>query len=817
MNPTRCARLAAVMLGCISATALAAGPAATISVDVAHPGPAIGPMMYGLMTEEINHSYDGGLYAELIQNRCFKDDAKGPVHWSPVDGSTMSLDTSDPVNSALSTSLKVDVKSAGGGVANDGFWGIPLKPNTTYKLSLYLKGNGGYTGTVSAALLDGAKHVATNRLSGVGDLSGTWQKRSVELTTGDLTPTTNGRLVIAADGPGSFSLSDVSLFPPTFNNRPNGDRVDLTEKLLAMHPAFIRLPGGNYLEGDNFPNRFNWKKMIGPVDQRAGHMGCWGYRSSDGFGLPEFLGWCDDVHAEPLLAVFAGYTLNHDEILKGPKLQPYVDEALEEIEYLTGDTNTKWGKQRADDGHPAPMKLHYVEVGNEDFFDGTKGGYDGRFTQFFDAIRAKYPDLKIIATAPVRSRKPDLIDDHYYRSARNMAFDGGHYDKTNRNGSHIFVGEWATQEGRPTPDLNAGLADAAWLMGLEHDADIVEMTCYAPLFVNVNPGAWQWPTNLIGYDNLTSFGSPSYWAQVMINQNRGDFVLPTKTGVTETQMGAAPAPHGRIGVGTWHTNSEFKDIVVSATGPNAATAQLFKADLSGGTKDWTFTGGKWATRDLAIKPPGANASTWAVAGDPVWTDYTVTLKARKISGQEGFLILFHDVDAENFIWWNLGGWGDTRTQFEATCDDAREPFGPESNFKVETGRWYDIKVEVAGHHFRGYVDGKLVSEADEKPVEVRTPFFAEASYIKASGEAVLKVVNMSVGPITANIDLNGADVGPAGKATVLTSADARDQNTIAEPTKVIPHDGPVTGTGPSFLWTFPAHSFTLMRIPAKSK
>jgi alpha-L-arabinofuranosidase len=817
MNVMRHPRLAALMLGCVSATALAAEPTATIVVDVGHPGPAIGPMMYGLMTEEINHAYDGGLYAELIQNRCFKDDPKQPAHWTSWSGSKISLDTSDPVNPALGTSLKVDVQGTAD-ISNDGYWGIPAKPDTVYTASFYAKGTDGFSAPLRVAIMSGLRDGSGEPLASAmtPPVTGAWQKITVTLKTGPgIVPSKYNHFAIRAQGRGTLRLSDVSLFPPTFNNRPNGDRIDITEKLAAMHPAFIRLPGGNYLEGDNFPNRFDWKKMIGPVDHRPGHMGCWSYRSSDGFGLPEFLNWCDDVHAEPLLAVFAGYTLNHDQVLAGPKLQPYVDEALEEIEYLTGDEKTRWGKQRIADGHPAPMKLHYVEVGNEDFFDGTKGGYDGRFAQFFDAIRAKYPDLKIIATAPVKSRKADLIDDHYYRSARQMAFDGGHYDKADRNGSHIFVGEWATQEGKPTPDLNAGLADAAWLMGLENDADVVDMTCYAPLLVNVNPGAWQWPTNLIGYDNLTSFGSPSYWAQVMINQNRGDYVLPTRTTVDQTKTGAAPAPHGRIGVGTWHTDAEFQGMKMTP-GDGAGSKPLLATQLTAGSKNWSFAGGKWAVTGESLQSGSVQTTTWATIGDPLWTDYTVTLKARKISGEEGFLILFHAVDSGNFLWWNVGGWGNTRTQFEATYDDARGPFGPASNFKIETGKWYDIKVEVKGHHFRGYVDGKLVSEADENPIEVRTPFFAESSYIKSSGEVVLKVVNMSADPITANIQLNGAEVAPTGKAIVLTSASAKDQNTVAEPTKVAPHGEPITGVGPSFYRTFPAYSFTLMRIAAKA-
>jgi alpha-N-arabinofuranosidase len=306
------------------------------------------------------------------------------------------------------------------------------------------------------------------------------------------------------------------------------------EKQAGLNPAFLRLPGGNYLEGDTVATRFDWKKTIGPLEGRPGHQGPWGYRSSDGMGLLEMLEWCEDLHMEPLLAVYAGYSLNRyknpnpERAAPGPALQPFVQDALDEIEYLTGDAHsTRWGAERARDGHPTPFSLHYVEIGNEDWFDQS-GSYDGRFAQFFDAIRAKYPHLQLIATAPVRTRVPDIIDEHYYLSAAVFESRVHQYDSYKRTGPKIFVGEWASQSGNPTPDLNAALGDAAWLTGIERNADVVVLESYAPLLVNINPGAAQWGTNLIGYDALHSYGSPSYWAQAMFANNHGDVVVPAK-------------------------------------------------------------------------------------------------------------------------------------------------------------------------------------------------------------------------------------------------------------------------------------------------
>ncbi len=297
------------------------------------------------------------------------------------------------------------------------------------------------------------------------------------------------------------------------------------EKLAAMHPKFLRLPGGNYLEGNHMNERFDWKTTIGPWVDRPTHPSPWGYRSSDGMGLLEFLEWCEDLKIEPVLAVYAGYSMAQEHVEAGPALKPYIDDALDEIEYVTGGPETKWGAERIKNGHPAPFPLHYVEVGNEDFFDRS-GSYDGRFAQYFHSIKQRYPELQVIATAPVKSVTPDLLDEHFYMPAQESFAQASHYDKADRKGPKIFVGEWATREGEPTPNLEAALGDAAWMTGMERNADLIVMASYAPLFVNVNPGGMQWATDLIGYDALSIYGSPSYWAQVLFGKYLGTEVVP---------------------------------------------------------------------------------------------------------------------------------------------------------------------------------------------------------------------------------------------------------------------------------------------------
>jgi len=535
------------------------------------------PTLYGLMTEEINYSYEGGLYGELIRNRTFKANPTNAVYWSTVGNGSISLDPATPLNDALNTSLKLDAtaatKDSPAGIANGGYWGIPVKPNTTYRVSFYAKAASGFTGALTAAITstDGKTLFAGADVAGI---TGDWKKYEVTLTTKSAEPLKDNQFTITTTSPGTIWFQQVSLFPPTFNNRPNGNRPDIMQLLADMKPAFLRFPGGNYLEGNTIETRFNWKNTVGPVEQRPGHLDDgWGYWSTDGMGLLEFLEWCEDLKMQPLLAVYAGYSMRQAHVAPGADLEPYVQDALDEIEYVTGDVNTKWGAQRAKDGHPAPFPLTYIEVGNEDNFDRT-GSYDARYTQFYDAIKAKHPNLQIIATTRVTTRTPDLTDEHLYPNSEGAMEARAHeFDNHVRTGPKIFVGEWATRVGAPTPNMAGALGDAAWMAGMERNSDIVLMASYAPLFVNVSRpnrgagGSMQWPTDLIGYDALTSYGSPSYYAQQMFSTHHGDVILAMSA--TDIPVKAGPAPARRGG----------------ATNQPAATTPQLPALFSSVTRD----------------------------------------------------------------------------------------------------------------------------------------------------------------------------------------------------------------------------------------
>ena len=579
MNPINTC-VAALTLASLAAVApLAAQSPATLKIQLDKSLHPVSPELYGLMTEEINYSYDGGLYAELIRNRTFQQhDWSGIAHWNIVHNgnstASMSIDPAQGPSEALPHSLQLDITQADAanraGVRNEGYWGIPLRPNTTYQGSLYAKADSAELGPLELVLMNDNTGVAAATAT-TQPLTTEWKRYDFNFKTGAIATSAENHFMLTAGHAGKLWIDLISLMPPTYKNRENGNRPDLMEMMANMHQKFLRLPGGNYLEGDRIDQRYDWKNTIGPMVDRPTHPSPWGYQSSDGFGLLEFLEWTEDLKINTVLAVYAGYSLKGDHIPPGPALTPFVNDALDEIEFVTGDTSTKWGAVRARLGHPAPFTVHYIEIGNEDDFDKS-GSYEGRFAQFYKAIKAKYPQFQLIATTPVKRTKPDVIDDHYYKRADEFFADVHHYDTIDRNGPKIFVGEWATREGSPTTNLGAALGDAAWMTGFERNSDLIVMASYAPMLVNVNPGGMQWESDLIGYDALKSYGSPGYYAQCIFAGNLG----------TEVPESSITGEGKRVFYSVTHTPQSGK-LYLKLVNANS-TAQPMEIQLDGAAK-----------------------------------------------------------------------------------------------------------------------------------------------------------------------------------------------------------------------------------------
>jgi len=589
--------LTASLVSSLTIFGLHAQSAAELTVDVNQPKAAVSPTLYGLMTEEINYSYDGGLYAELIRNRTFRSDWTGILNWYLIEkgaaAAKITVDNKEGPSAALPHSAKLEVSKADtgspAGLLNEGYWGFAVRPRTRYAGSFFAKSSLDASLPLRIALVaDQSGQVLAS--TSVPVTGGAWRQYKFELRSGDVTASAENHLEVTIDRPATLWLQLFSMLPPAYHDRPNGNRIDIMEKLAAMRPAFLRFPGGNYLEGNRMDSRFDWKKTIGPMVDRPTHASPWNYQSTDGMGLLEFLEWCEDLKMQPVLAVFAGYTLDGRVVRPGPDLEPYVQEALEEIEYAAGAPDTKWGALRARDGHPAPFAVHFVEVGNEDNFDRQRT-YDGRYAQFYKAIKAKYPDIQVIATMPVNGITPDVVDDHYYKREQGMFEESKHYDQTDRKGPKIFVGEWATREGGPTPNFGAALGDAAFLTGLERNSDVVIMAAYAPLFVNVSPGGMQWASDLIGYDALNSYGSPSYYTQVMFASCLGDHTVQSSVaGAGERFFYSATSSPNKLCLKLVNASSTGQAMTLTLRGLGAAAHVARVSTLHGNTT--------WATNTI---------------------------------------------------------------------------------------------------------------------------------------------------------------------------------------------------------------------------
>jgi alpha-L-arabinofuranosidase len=800
-------------LGMTAASALA--QEVSLTVDVDKPGVKVSPMLYGIFFEEINRAGDGGIYAEMIQNRSFED-ATEPIGWTLVkDGEgSMSLDRSQPLNANNPTSLKLEIVKGRVGIASDGFRGGPLKrpddpgrmedwqqkfEKTTgglnvesgkkYDLTLYARGTGSLTASLESK---DDKTLATRTVTGIGSK---WKKFSVTLEA--KASDSSARFVLTGNQPGTVWLDMVSLFPHD-TWKGHGLRPDLMETIAAIHPAFVRFPGGCFVEGDRLTEATRWKKTIGDPAERPGHWNLWRYQSTDGLGFHEYLQMCEDLGAEPLFVINCG--MSHQEQRRSDFNQPvppdpeYVQDALDAIEYANGPVTSPWGALRAKAGHPAPFNLKYMEIGNEN------GGplYYERYALFYDAIKAKYPDFNLVACdwkGLPKNRPLDLIDSHSYstpQAFRNMAT---RYDRYDRNGPKVYFGEYAVTQQAGNGNLRAAIGEAAFMTGLERNSDVVLMSSYAPLLVN--PPWRTWNPNAIVLDQARVYGTPSYWVQTMFGANRADRVLPVEM---EGPPPLAEGARGMIGVGTWETQAEYKDIQVTQ-GSNI----LFASDFSQNTNGWKMSRGDWAIVDGALRQTSGETDVRAVAGDESWSDYTYTLKARKLGGNEGFLILFSTRGGEK-SWWNLGGWGNTGDRIEAAGISTEQ-----IPSHIETGRWYDIRIELKGQTVRCYLDGQLIHDVSRVASK---SLFAVAGRTN-TGEIILKLVNAGSQSQPATIRLSGAGrLSHTGKAIVLSSENPADENSFAEPTKVSPRVETIQNVGATFTHTLPGNSVTILRLQA---
>lgn len=513
-------------------------------VNINEKGPEIQPDMYGVFFEDINFGADGGLYAELIKNRSFEFDQPF-VGWLPFGEVT--IKNEDPCFERNPHYVQLNEKGLrrGTGLENSGFRGIGLKKNAEYNFSVYARSNEGNEKKFRIELVGSNEDII-----GRSDLfieGKDWKKYTVSVRSGATDPKARIRLVLETQG--IVDLDHISMFPAeTWKNRKNGLRKDLVEALYDLNPGVFRFPGGCIIEGNTLETHYQWKNSVGPVENRPLNENRWNYTfkhrffpdyyQTYGLGFYEFFLLSEDLGAEPLPVVSCGLACQYEseECVAVADLEPYIQDAVDLIEFANGSVDSKWGKVRAEMGHPEPFDLKYIAIGNEQWGEG----YVERLIPFMKAIESKYPEIKIIGTsgpAPdgehfdylwpkMKELKVDLVDEHYYRSPEWFLENAERYDSYDRSGPRVFAGEYAAHPESRDNNVEGAIAEAAFMTGLERNADIVHLATYAPLFAHID--AWQWKPDMIWFDNLSVVRTPNYYVQQMYAQNSGTNILSVK-------------------------------------------------------------------------------------------------------------------------------------------------------------------------------------------------------------------------------------------------------------------------------------------------
>ena len=805
-----------LLMACCAFYAATVQAQVTINIDTQQRGPKVSPMLYGIFYEDINHAADGGLYAELIRNRSFED---GPRFGAPADMQGWSTYAAAPsqitarliqpskktplLNAVQHNALELDINASSSipvCLVNEGYWGINAVQGRSYRLSFWAK-TLKYKGTVKATLCskDGAQIYAESDVTSFAAANAKgWTKYETTLTVNDNDPQAQFALVF--DGVGKVQLDMVSLFPPTFKNRENGMRPDLANMLWQMHPKFMRFPGGCFVEGQESPdNAFRWERTIGPIEEREGHWNVnWGYRTTDGLGYHEYLQLAEDLGAKPLFVVNVG--LWHGGMTPYDQIQPWIDECLNAIEYANGPVTSKYGAMRAKNGHPEPFGLEYLEVGNENNQPDPRqqsDHYYERYEQFYNAIRAKYPDMKIIgnvvawgddnpkwnSTLPV-----DLLDEHYYRSPDWFAGAFHKYDSYDRRGPKIYVGEYAVTNGFGNlGNMNAALGEAVYMMGMENNSDVVELASYAPIFVNENDARWR--PDMIRFSSSRVMGTPSYYVQQLMPQHIGTQVLKvSQTNPYEDMVRKPLTPKQcRVGYGTWGTQASFET-----------------------NKEVEFHYGDWKKEGNTVRQTSRKEATICLEKDVINSDhYTCKFRARRDGGAEGFLIIFNYVDEKNYCWLNFGGWGNTQHAIEQISNGGKLQADGKRG-RVEEGRWYDVTLQVAGDSVKAWLDDKLVFDTMLKR-DATKGVFSSATIDETTGEIIVKVANTSDMATTAS--LNVKNFSPkCARVVRLAANDGMEENTLDVPTNIHPVEQLLSPEGNKVLLDVPPYSLNIVRM-----
>ncbi|SFP53169.1 alpha-L-arabinofuranosidase C-terminal domain-containing protein [Parafilimonas terrae] len=567
-------------------------------------GKKISTDLFGLFFEDINYAADGGLYAEMVQNRSFEYSPAERREWNPFSYweyitpgysyGKISVETNEPVHAnnphymvltaehvGHEESFKGD---AGVGIKNPGFEGMVVKAGEKYNLSFFARqlSEKAVTLKISLQKKDGKNIAETN----ISTASKDWKKYTATLTASETYDTAS--LIILAATEGQLALDVISLFPQnTFKGRANGLRADLAQLLADMHPAFIRFPGGCLTHGDGLDNMYRWKNTIGPIEQRVEQRNIWGYHQTVGLGYYEYFQFCEDIGAKPLPVLPAAVSCQNSggtwrvggtgqKALPMDEMQDYIQEVLDLIEWANGPVTSEWGAKRAAAGHPASFNLEYIGIGNEDKITPE---FESRFKMIYEAVKAKHPEITVIGTAgPFHSGEDwekgwqfahqlqvPVVDEHYYTDPKWFISNQYRYDKYNRDSSEVYLGEYASWGNK----LRNAIAEAVYMTSLERNGDVVRMASYAPLFAKDK--FTQWTTDMIFFNNTTASLTPNYYVQQLFSANRGDLYFSNviKKDAKDSSLAASCVQ-----------DSKTSDIILKLVNYDSAVAKTMKVDLS---------------------------------------------------------------------------------------------------------------------------------------------------------------------------------------------------------------------------------------------
>ena len=732
--------------------------------------------LFGLFFEDLNHAADGGLYAEMIRNRDFEFDPADRPGYTPLTGwctvgyADVTVESKDP---PFPNNPHYAVVSArpGDSLCALGYGeGIPARKGKACRLVIWGRSRCSMPLRVR---LCGAEAAIT--------LTDSWARYEAELIP--QYSDDHARLFITALVRGEFQLAWVSLMPAdTWQGQANMMRRDIAQALHDMKPRFLRFPGGclthdGELDPDARDGIYNWKRTLGPVENRPARRNNWGYHQTMGLGFYEYFLLCEDLDCEPLPVVNGGLDPHHLRFAEGELLQQYVQDAVDLIEFAKGSPDTKWGRVRAEMGHPAPFRLRYLAVGNEEIHER----FHQHMALFARALREKDPTVELIGSAGpfchggpydmgwryAREQKLEYVDEHYYLAPEWFLANADHYADYPADGPKVFLGEYATWGNM----MENALAEAAYMTGLQN-APAVALACYAPMLCHVH--YINWKPDMLWFDNARLMKTPNYHVQSMFMRHQGDHAIGMEVSGNHPGPSLSRPITGAISLQADDTVLRLSGIRLTADGK---TVSLPDCAISG--KD-------------ALQLGRHNG------------DFRLEMTLERVSGRKGALIYFGRQDDGNFYQWTVGGWQNSDSAIESTVR-GRNTCLTQSNLSLEDGHAYRLTLEVQGRLITAHVDGTEWNRVEEQPLRLR-PLYLAASTEDGTGDIILKAVNVQAEPVTAQLEISCS-----GYDTEVLCAPPDAVNSLDDPDNVAPvmHS---YGGGSEITHTFPCYSVTVMRF-----